>query len=397
MIRLMTRIRIRINRGELSGAFGDIGTDLPLLTGMVLASGMHPASVLTVFGLAQVVSALFYGIPMPVQPLKAVAALVIAGGVTAPQVYGAGLSIGLIMLVLTASGMLNRLRAIIPHCVIRGIQLGLGIKLALLALTRYIPAEGVAGIVLAGICGIVVVLSLNNNRRCPPALPVVGIGLVYAVCFKFGDVMWLQSFGVALPQLARFSASDLLQGALILALPQIPLSLGNSLFATHQMATDLFPERKVKLRTIGYTYAALNVLIPFVGGIPVCHGSGGMAGHYVFGGRTGGSVLLYGLILIAFGIFFGNGFEHIVQIFPLPVLGVILIAEGTMLMKFARDTFPDRLAFTTALLTAACAVLLPSGFLVGMVAGTGMAYAPRAWHSLKQSFITPIMPEESDA
>ncbi len=392
----LSTIRIRLDRHELSGALGDIGTDLPLIVGMILASGMHPASVLTVFGLAQLASACFYGIPMPVQPLKAVAALVIAGGITAPQIYGAGLCIGLIMLALTLSGMLDRLGAIIPKCVIRGIQLGLGIKLTLLAVTRYIPSDGVAGLALGAVCAVVILLLLNN-RRCPPALPVVAIGLVYALCFKFGAGTWSQSFGVALPQLVRFTPADMLQGALILALPQIPLSLGNSLFATHRMAGDLFPERKVKLRTIGYTYSALNILVPFLGGIPVCHGSGGMAGHYVFGGRTGGSVLIYGLLLITFGVFFGSGFEHIVQVFPLPVLGVILVAEGITLMRFVRDTVPDRFALATALLTAACAVLLPSGFLVGMAAGTGMAYAPRAWRRLRQSLVTPILPEESDA
>lgn len=392
----LSTTRIRLDRHELSGAFGDIGTDLPLIVGMILASGMHPASVLTVFGLAQLASAFFYGIPMPVQPLKAVAALVIAGGITAPQIYGAGLCIGLIMLALTLSGMLDRLGAIIPKCVIRGIQLGLGIKLTLLAVTRYIPSDGAAGLALAAVCAVVILLLLNN-RRCPPALPVVAIGLVYALCFKSGAGTWSQSFGVALPQLVRFSAADMLQGAWILALPQIPLSLGNSLFATHRMAGDLFPERKVKLRTIGYTYSALNILAPFLGGIPVCHGSGGMAGHYVFGGRTGGSVLIYGLLLITFGVFFGSGFEHIVQVFPLPVLGVILVAEGITLMRFVRDTVPDRFALATALLTAACAVLLPSGFLVGMVAGTGMAYAPRAWRLLRQSLVTPTLPEESDA
>ncbi len=368
----------------MSGAFGDIGTDLPLLTGMILASGMHPASVLTVFGLAQLASALFYGIPMPVQPLKAVAALVIAGGITAPQVYGAGLVIGLIMLTLTVSGLLDRLRAIIPRCVIRGIQLGLGLKLTLLALTRYIPSDGAAGLILAALCALVIILLLNNGR-CPPALPVVGIGLVYAFCFRSGAGMWQGSFGFALPQLAKFSTSDMLQGALILALPQIPLSLGNSLFATHQMAHDLFPERRVRLRTIGYTYSALNIITPFVSGIPVCHGSGGMAGHHVFGGRTGGSVLIYGLLLITFGLFFGSGFESAIHLFPLPVLGVILVTEGIMLMRFVRDVIPDRFGLSIAALTALCAVLLPSGFLVGMAAGTTLAYAPKLWGYFQQS------------
>lgn len=379
----LSKIHIRVNRHELSGAFGDIGTDLPLLTGMILASGMHPASVLTVFGFAQLASAFFYGIPMPVQPLKAVAALVIAGGITASQVYGAGLCIGLIMLALTLSGMLDRLGAIIPKCVIRGVQLGLGLKLTLLAITRYIPSDGTAGLILAGLCGVVIMLLLNS-RRCPPALPVVAIGLIYAVCFGAGPGTWNESFGFALPGVARFSASDMLQGALILALPQVPLSLGNSLFATHRMATDLFPERGVRLRTIGYTYSALNIVVPFLGGIPVCHGSGGMAGHYVFGGRSGGSVLIYGLFLITFGLFFGGGFERVVHIFPLPVLGVILVTEGVMLMRFVRDVIPDRFGLGIAALTALCAVLLPSGFLVGMVAGTLVAYMPRIWRSVQQ-------------
>lgn len=391
----LRKTAIRINRGELSGAFGDIGTDLPLLTGMILASGMHPASALTVFGLAQLASALFYGIPMPVQPLKAVAALVIAGGITASQVYGAGVCIGLIMLALTMSGLLDRLGALIPKCVIRGIQLGLGVKLALLALTRYIPSDGTAGLILAGLCAVVIILLLNNHR-CPPALPVVGIGLIYAFCMRSGAGAWQDSVGFALPRMAHFTAADMLQGALILALPQIPLSLGNSLFATHRMAHDLFPERRVRLRTIGYTYSALNIVVPFFGGIPVCHGSGGMAGHYVFGGRTGGSVFIYGLLLITFGLFFGGGFERVVHLFPLPVLGVILVTEGAMLMRSVRDVIPDRLGLLIAVVTASCAVLLPSGFLVGMVAGTLLAYLPKLWGEVPPRLCTSQMREETN-
>jgi hypothetical protein len=369
---------LRITRGELSGAFGDIGTELPLSTGLILATGMNPASVLIVFGLAQIFSALIYGIPMPVQPLKAVAALSIAGEASAMQVYGAGLGIGVSMLALTATGWLERLRKIIPKAVIRGIQLGLGIKLGMLALTRYIPAEGGAGLVLAAVSGLLVLLLLGN-RRCPPALPVIGLGLVYAFCFKLDAAVWRESVGFNLPQWVHLSVADILSGYLILALPQIPLSLGNSLFATHQMADDLFPERKVRLRTIGYSYSLYNIVVPFFGGVPVCHGSGGMAGHYAFGGRTGGSVLLYGVMLLVLGVFFGNGFERIIHIFPLPVLGVILLVESGMLMQFVRDVVPARFDLSVAVLTAASAVLLPYGFLAGMLIGTAVAHAPRLW------------------
>ncbi len=388
--------RIQFNRRELSGAFGDIGTDLPLITGMILASGMNPAAVLGVFGLAQVAAALFYGIPMPVQPLKAVAALVIAGGISAAQVYGAGLSIGLIMLALTASGLLDKLRAIVPEPVIRGIQLGLGLKLALLALGRYIPSAGVSGLALAALCALVLLLLLGN-RRCPPALPVVGIGLLYAFVFNSVGGLGRESLRFALPRPVTFSTGDMLQGLVLLALPQIPLSLGNSLFAAHQMAADLFPERRVTLRTIGYTYSLLNVASAFLGGVPVCHGSGGMAGHYVFGGRTGGSVLIYGVFLIALGVFWGSGFGQIVQMFPLPVLGVILLAESGMLIRFARDLVPRRSERAIAALTALSAVLLPYGFLIGMAIGTVATYAPRLRHRLFQNVKTPIILEVEDA
>lgn len=385
-MKLFHAANLRFNRGEFSGAFGDIGTDLPLITGMILATGMNPASVLTLFGLTQICSALIYGIPMAVQPLKAVATLAIAGEASAMQVYGAGLGIGVSMLALTATGWLERLRKIIPKAVIRGIQLGLGLKLGLLALTRYIPSEGNAGLVLAAISGVLVLLLLRS-RRYPPALPVIALGLIYAFYFKLDVTSMRESAGVNLPQWIHLSMADILGGYLILALPQIPLSLGNSLFATHQMAQDLFPERNVKLRTIGYTYSLFNIVVPFFGGVPVCHGSGGMAGHYAFGGRTGGSLLLYGVLLLVLGLFFGNGFERIIHIFPLPVLGVILLVESGMLIQFVRDLAPVRFDLFIAGLTAASAVLLPYGFLAGMLLGTAVAHAPRlrlAWRTNMQ-------------
>jgi len=46
--------RVRFDRNELSGAFGDIGTDLPLIIGMILASGVNGGGVFMVFGPMQV-------------------------------------------------------------------------------------------------------------------------------------------------------------------------------------------------------------------------------------------------------------------------------------------------------------------------------------------------------
>ena len=118
---------IRFDRNELAGSFGDVGTDLPLIFGMILAARLDAASVLIVFGLCQVLTGLVYRLPMPMQPLKAMAVLVIAGGVSSGELFGGGLAIGLVMLALSLTGGLEWLAARIPLAVVRGIQLGLGL------------------------------------------------------------------------------------------------------------------------------------------------------------------------------------------------------------------------------------------------------------------------------
>lgn len=369
---------IRFDRNELAGAFGDIGTDIPLITGMILASGLNPASVLIVFGLMQVFSALVYRMPMAVQPLKAVAVLVIAQRLPAGMIFGGGLAVGLVMLLLTVTGLLGRLAAWIPKCVVRGIQFGLGITLCQLALGRYVLADGIPGYILAGVSTILT-LWLIGNRRYPPALIILLLGIVYAFVFKFDALNLAGGIGFALPQFQTPRSMDVLQGFLLLALPQIPLSVGNSILATEQMARDLFPARKLTVRQIGFTYSLMNLVAPFLGGIPVCHGSGGMAGHYAFGARTGGSIIIYGSLLMVLGLFFSPGFAGILQAFPLPVLGVILCFEGLMLMRLIRDTVQEEGGLAIALLVGILAACLPYGFLIGIIVGTLVAHLSKRY------------------
>src|SRR6267154_1209355 len=137
--------RLRFDRHELAGAFGDLGTDLPLVAAMILASRLDAGSVLFVFGAFQILTGVLYRMPMPVQPLKAMAAIVITQKLSAATLYGGGLAIGVLMLVLTASGLLGWLARAIPGSVVRGVQFGLGLQLALLAGRDFITKSGVAG------------------------------------------------------------------------------------------------------------------------------------------------------------------------------------------------------------------------------------------------------------
>lgn len=370
------RVRVRLDRHELAGAFGDIGTDFPLVAGMIIAGGLDAASVLVMFGAMQLFSGLLYGLPMPAQPLKAVAVLVIAGGVAPDVLYGGGLAIGVVMLLLATTGLVGWLDRILPKAVIRGIQFGLGLTLGRLALGDYVPSGGTSGYLLAAAAFLLIVV-LSGNRRLPAAIPVILLGLVYAFTFHPGLWDLGSAFGLALPRVHAPSPASVVEGFLVLGLAQIPLSLGNSIFATRQLVTDLFPGRTVGARKIALTYSAMNLVNPFLSGIPTCHGSGGLAGHHAFGARTGGSAVVYGLLYIALGLFFSRGFDTAVHLFPLPVLGVILLFEALVLVRLVGDLAEDRFALTIAMLVGLAALALPYGFLVGLVGGTALWYAPR--------------------
>src|SRR5882724_480192 len=218
---------IRFDRNELAGAFGDIGTDLPLVVGVILAAKLDSASALIMFGLMQVLTGLVYGMPMPVQPLKAMAALVIAQKLSGNVLFGGGLAIGVIMLLLTVTGLITWLARVVPKTVVRGIQFGLGLQLAMLAVKDYVQADGAAGYALAAV-GFVITMALMGIRRFPAALFVVALGVVYAFAFKINlGAVW-QGAGFHLPQLRTPTREDVLTGLIVLAVPQIPLSLGNS-------------------------------------------------------------------------------------------------------------------------------------------------------------------------
>lgn len=367
---------LRFDRHELAGAFGDIGTDLPLLIALVSTCGLDAASVCIVFGLMQVLTGLVYGMPMPVQPLKAMAAIMLTQKLSAGTLAGGGLVIGVVMLLLTVTGLLDLLARVVPKEVVRGMQLGLGITLATLALKDYAGSDGVPGYVLAGV-SVVLLLVLRRQHRVPAPLAVMGLGLLYAVVVKLDLSTLTGAFGVHLPTLISPTREELLSGALLLALPQLPLSLGNSVIATSQASADLFPGRGVPVRKIGFTYALMNLVAPWFGGVPVCHGCGGLVGFHGFGARTGGAPVLYGSMYLVLGLFFSAGFANVVHVFPMPVLGVVLLFEAIALMTLVADVTSEPRAWWVALAVAAAVVGLPYGYVVGLVGGSLLVFGLR--------------------
>ena len=374
--------RIRFDRQELAGAFGDIGTDLPLLLALVGTCQLDPTSVLVCFGLAQIATGIRYGLPMPVQPLKAMAAVMLAKKLGTGVLTAGGVVVGAAMAILVATGALEHLARGVPKPVVRGIQLGLAITLATLALKEYAAADGLRGyfIVAVGFC----VLILARNRKLPVPAPLIVMtgGVAYGLLTKADPSHWKGAFGFHLPHLIVPKSHDWIDGALLLALPQIPLSLGNSVIATSDTTKVLFPTRPVAVRSIGVTFAAMNLIAPWFGGFPTCHGCGGLVGFYGFGARTGGAAILYGAAYLAAGLFAGPAFADLALLFPLPILGVVLFVEALGLATLAADggASSTRIAPWTIAIVAAAVVALPYGYVVGLLAGTLFhVAAERGW------------------
>jgi len=367
-------VTIKFNRFEWAGSLGDIGTDLPLLIAMISAAQLDIASTFIIFGLMQIVTGLFYGMPMPMQPLKAMAVIVIGQKIPAPTLYAAGFVIGVMMLLFTLSGALGKIKQWIPHHVVRGVQLGLAFSLLKISLLNYIFTSDTQGIFLAFISGIFYLLA-KQKAKFPAAFIFIFAGIIYAIGVKGQNMGFLLTPKISLPVLHGLQLQELWPAFLILALPQFPLSLANSVIATQQTAQDLFPAKGLSLRQIGFTYSIVNLIVPFFSGVPLCHGSGGLAGHYGFGARTGGSVIIYGSFYLLTGLFFAHALGAVLEFFPASLLGMILFFEAIVLISLSRDLMSRRQELGIALMVGATCALLPQGFLLGTMLGVVLSRA----------------------
>ncbi|MBI1886571.1 MAG: sulfate permease [Chloroflexi bacterium] len=343
--------------GEVSGALADIGVLVPIVAALVVKNGFNPTAVLLVFGLTYVVAGLYYRLPMPVQPLKAMAAIAIARDLPPETLAAAGLIFGAIMLVLAVSGLITPLASLFPRPVIRGIQAAVGLLLVQAGFQLWSGPQmvrdgpdvfvGVGGLAVPGgvllAAGLAAVLLLSMFRRVPATLllliPAVAVGAAVGGSFAaLGEF----SLGPVAPALALPPKSEFLAALVLLVIPQLPLTLGNAVIAAADTARGYFGEeaRRVSHRSLLVTKGFASLLAGFIGGMPVCHGSGGLTAHYRFGARTGGAPLMMGAVLLVLALGFGPSTASLFALIPLPALGVLLTIVGLQHALLARDTRP---------------------------------------------------------
>ncbi|MBI4267200.1 MAG: sulfate permease [Chloroflexi bacterium] len=345
----------RFNIQELGGALGDLGTLLPLLSALVLINGLNPTAVMVMAGLFYIASGLYYRLPTPVQPLKAVSAIAITLGLSATVISAAGLLMGLILLVLSLTNLINVIVRLFPQAVVRGIQVSIGLILlrkgaelifsepafANQSTVSFSPGQIPIGLLLAGV-GILIFLLFKlvffrQSQRFPASLALLAFG-VGAGLF-FGQMPVVNGLGPILPDIKLPNASELWLALVVLVIPQLPLTLGNAVVSMNDTARAYFGDQagRVSPKALTMSMGLANVAAGLVGAIPMCHGSGGLTAHYKLGARTGASNLMVGSILLVLGVAFGSAALSFLSIVPLAILGVLLGIVGFYHVLLVRD------------------------------------------------------------
>lgn len=358
----------RYDRSELAGAFGDLGTFIPFVVAYITLNRMDPLGILLGFGIFKIFVGLYFKTPVAVQPMKAIGGAAIAHPelVTPGMVWGSGLFTAAFWTIMALSGAISWLEKITAKPVVRGIMLGLGLSFV-------VDAVGLAKDqpLLAVVAGAVTFLLLTN-RRLPAMLVLLALGIAYS--FVQNPSLLGQLAGISLhfrlPELAlaKIGLNDLVLGTLLLGLPQVPLTLGNAILGISAENNELFPDRPVKVKTIALDHGLMNVVSAAIGGVPLCHGAGGMAGHVRFGARTGGALVILGVLVTFTGLFLSDSVALLLGMIPTAILGVILFFTGLELASTVRDVGATKEDVYVMLVTAGLAMVnMGVGFLAGLV------------------------------
>jgi hypothetical protein len=344
------------NKMEFAGAFGDLGTLIPFAVGYITLNKMDPLGILVAFGMFKIFAGLYFKTPIPIQPMKAIGGMAIshAGTITPGMIWGSGIFTGLFWLFMGLTGAVTWIEKVTTKPVVRGIMLGLGLSF----ITEGLGMMKSHSLIAIG--GIVLTFFLLDNRRVPAMLVLLGYGVLVAFLQKpelFGELSNLSvRFRWPEPVLGKISWNDLLAGFVLLGLPQAPLTLGNAIIGTCAENNAHFPDRTVTAKTISIDHGVMNLISASIGGVPLCHGAGGMAGHIRFGARTGGALVILGAIVLMTGLFLSDSVTLLFQFFPRPILGVILFFAGIELALVVKDIKLKRQNLFVLLVTAGTAM-----------------------------------------
>jgi SulP family sulfate permease len=384
--------RFKFDRLELAGSLGDLGTLLPIAIAMVLFNGLDALGLFLSIGVFYIISGVYFGITVPVQPMKVIGAYAIATAMSPDQILASSLLMGVSLLIVGLTGAIDIIRKFTPKPVIRGVQLSTGALLIsggvkfMIGASKYqmlqqavephLSIQSIAAVPISLVVGAVaalVTLLLLDNKKFPAGLIVVagGIaaGLALGARFDFSS----GGLGFNLPKMLPFGfpgKADFTFALFALVLPQLPMTLGNAVLAYTDLSKEYFGNRseKVTNRKACVSMALANFLSFGLGGMPLCHGAGGLAAHYRFGARTAGSNVMIGFLFLALSVFLGHDIVGLFNLLPMSVLGVLLVFSGSQLTLTVMDLDQRKDYFVaTLILGITLASNLAAGFITGMI------------------------------
>lgn len=381
--------RYRFDRLEVAGSLGDLGTLLPLAIGMILLNKLHATNVFVLIGIFYIVAGHYFGVPVPVQPMKVIGAYAIATGLTPTQIVSSSLWMGIFMLFLGITGLIQLIGKYTPKSTVRGVQLGVGVVLMIKGLKLIIEPDPNLAIqaigpvsmsVILGTAGLFLTFLLLDNKKLPAALVLVVLGIVLGIFIGKPIDSASLNWGIHLPKPLPYgwpSVEDIIWVIPVLVLPQIPMTIGNAIISNTDITHEYFGERakRATYRSVANSQGLADIASFFFGGIPMCHGAGGLAAHYRFGARTAGSNVIIGGIFVLLALIFGENIVAILKLLPFSLLGVLLVFAGLQLALMIQD-LRDRKDLFVALLMLGIALATNLGvaFVIGIIA----AYALRS-------------------
>jgi SulP family sulfate permease len=389
----------KFDRLEAAGSLGDLGTLLPIAIGMILINGLNPNGLFFSIGLFYILAGIYFGVTVPIQPMKVIGAYAIATGVNASQILASGVLMALILLLVGATGAVSVLGRYTPKSVVRGVQLSTGailmaqgvkfmigtskFQIIRQASEPYLTLQSLGPVpigIVIGVVGGLLTLFLVDNRKLPAGLVLVLCGVLIGLGLGTHQGFEKLQFGINLPKILPFSmpaSGDFSLAFLLLVLPQIPMTLGNAVVAYADLSQEYFGEAsgRVTYRSACISMALANLMSFLTGGMPLCHGAGGLAAHYRFGARTAGSNLIIGSIFIILVVLLGMHMLSILYLVPMSILGVLLLFAGGQLALTIIDLKDRKELFVTLSMLG---ITLASNLAAGFIAGLIIAYLLRS-------------------
>ncbi len=395
MERRQLKSKYQFHRLEFAGALGDLGTLLPLAIGLILINGLNPTGLFLSIGLFYIFSGMYFGVTVPVQPMKVISAYAITTGMSASQITASGFLMGLVLFIIGATGVMDLIGRYIPKSVVRGVQLSTGTllmvggvklmlgtsKFQILNQTAepYLIIQNIGWIpigIVIGIAAGLLTLLLLENKILPAAIIIVSGGLIFGLAFGTHEGLEYLKIGINLPGYLPHgwpTTADFTFALLALVLPQIPMTLGNAVMAYADLSEEYFGEqsKKITYKATCISMALANFFSSTIGGMPLCHGAGGLAAHYRFGARTAGSNLMIGVIFVALAVLLGRHSLAIIYLIPLSVLGVLLLFAGSQLALTVLDINHRKEFFVCLIILG---ITLATNLAAGFITGIAVAY-----------------------